>query len=169
MEERICQSLNNLSYGLYIVTSADGEKRNGLIVNTAFQVSAMPAKVAVCICKSSYTHEIIQKSQVFAVMPLEQSTPLVFIGNFGFRTGHNFDKFAKVSFETGQTESPLVREHTLSCIEGKVEQCIDVGTHTLFVAQVVNGQIFKPQGIPLTYEYYRTVIKGKTPAGATHL
>lgn len=169
MDACICQSLNAFSYGLYIVTSADGEKRDGLIVNTAFQVSADPAKIAVCVCKNSYTHQIITTSRVFAVMPLEQETPMIFIGNFGFRTGRNFDKFEKISATYGETNSPIVREHTLSCVEVRVEQTVDVGTHTLFVGNVVAGQVFKPQGTPLTYEYYHTVIKGKTPVGATHL
>lgn len=168
MEACVCESLNCISYGLYLVTSSDGARNNGLIVNTAFQVSADPAKVAVCVCKNSLTHEIISTSNVFAVMPLEQETPMVFIGNFGFRTGRNFDKFAKVSFTKGQTGAPIVREHTLSCIEARVTQAVDVGTHTLFIGDVAAGQFFK-EGVPLTYAYYHTVIKGKTPAGATHL
>lgn len=168
MDACVCESLNCLSYGLYIVTSADGVHQNGLVVNTAFQVSADPAKVAVCVCKNSFTHELISKSGVFALMPLEQATPLVFIGNFGFRTGRNYDKFAKVPFTQGQTGAPIVQEHTLSYLEVRVEQSVDVGTHTLFIGTVVAGQVFKKQP-PLTYEYYHTVIKGKTPAGATHL
>lgn len=169
MDACICQSLNEISYGLYIVTSSDGARNNGLIVNTAFQVSAEPAKLAVCVCKNSFTHEIILKSHALNVMPLEQQTPLIFIGNFGFRTGRTFDKFAKVPFTVGQNGCPIVREHTLSCIEVQVEQTVDVGTHTLFIGGVTAGQIFKAQAIPLTYEYYHTVIKGKTPVGATHL
>ena len=169
MDACICQGLNKFSYGLYVVTSADGETKNGLVVNTAFQVSADPAKIAVCVCKNSYTHDVILKSNIFAVMPLEQEPPLVFICNFGFRTGRNFDKFAKVSCTPGATGCPVVKDHTLSCVEARVEKVLDVGTHSLFIGNVVAGEIFKPQGTPLTYEYYHTVIKGKTPSGATHL
>ena len=169
MDAPICQSLNGWSYGLYLVTSSDGTHNNGLVVNTAFQVSAAPEKVAVCICKQSYTHAIILQSRVFNVMPLEQKTPLIFIGNFGFRTGRNYDKFAKVPFSVGENGCPVIKEHTLSCVEIRVEQLLDVGTHTLFVGEVSNGQVFKTQELPLTYAYYHTVIKGKTPAGATHL
>lgn len=169
MDETICQSLKELSYGLYVVTSSDGTYKNGLIVNTAFQVSADPAKIAVCVCKNSFTHGIIEKSRVFNVMPLEQQTPMVFIGNFGFRTGRNYDKFAKVACTAGKNGCPVVAEHTLSCIEVRVEQTVDVGTHTLFIGAVTTGQVFNSSGIPLTYAYYHTVIKGKTPAGATHL
>lgn len=168
MDAQLCESLNCLSYGLYLVTSADGTHRNGLIVNTCFQVSAEPAKVAVCVCKQSFTHELISNSNVFSIMPLEQQTPLIFIGNFGFRTGRHFDKFAKVPFSTGPNGAPVVKEHTLSCIEARVEKAVDVGTHTLFIGDVTAAQFFKKDP-PLTYEYYHTVIKGKTPAGATHL
>ena len=168
MDACVCESLNCLSYGLYIVTSADGARKNGLIVNTAFQVSADPAQVAVCVCKNSFTHELISKSNVFALMPLEQETPMVFIGNFGFRTGRTFDKFANVPFEPGTTGAPVVREHTLSCVEVRVSQTLDVGTHTLFVGAVAAAQFFK-DATPLTYAYYHNVIKGKTPAGATHV
>ena len=168
MDSCVCESLNCLSYGLYLVTSSDGTHNNGLIVNTAFQVSADPVKVAVCVCKQSFTHEIISQSNLFAIMPLEQQTPLIFIGNFGFRTGRNFDKFAKVPFEKGQNAVPIVKEHTLSCIEARVTQAVDVGTHTLFIGDVAAAQFFKKVP-PLTYAYYHTIIKGKTPAGATHL
>ncbi len=168
MEPCVCQSLNCISYGLYLVTSADKTRKNGLIVNTAFQVSADPAKIAVCVCKNSLTHELITKSNVLAVMPLEQQTPMVFIGNFGFRTGRNYDKFANVPFTVGKNGCPIVKEHTLSCLEVQVEQQVDVGTHTLFIGAVTNGEFFK-NATPLTYEYYHTVMKGKTPAGATHL
>ena len=169
MQDCICQSLNGFSYGLYLVTSSDGTRHNGLIVNTAFQVSADPAKIAVCVCKQSYTHGIIQTTRKLNIMPLEQETPLVFTGNFGFRTGSHFDKVSKVLFSVGKNGCPIIKEHTLSCVETTVVQQVDVGTHTLFITDVTDGQVFKPQGIPLTYEYYRTVIKGKTPAGATHL
>ena len=169
MDEPIYQSLNKLSYGLYIVTSSDERQKNGFIVNTAFQVSADPAKIAVCVCKNSFTHGIIEKSRVFNVMPLEQNTPMVFIGNFGFRTGRNFDKFAKVASTAGKNGCPVVKEHTLCCIEVRVEQTADVGTHTLFIGEITAGHVFDTQKTPLTYEYYHTVIKGKTPPGATHL
>ncbi len=167
MDVTICKSLNNLSYGLYVVTSADATYKSGLIVNTVFQVTQTPPQLAVCVCKDSFTHEIIVKSRVLAVMPLEQETPLVFIGNFGFRTGRNYDKFAKVPFSLGKNGCPIVREHTLSCLEAQVEKIVDVGSHTLFIARVTDGTIFK-EATPLTYAYYHTVIKGKTPAGATH-
>lgn len=166
--EEINQGLNYITYGLYIVTTADGEKKNGLIVNTVFQVTAEPARMAISVNKQSLTHEMILKSRVFAAMPLEESTPLPFIGTFGFRTGRTFDKFAKVPYKTGFLGCPVVTEHTLSYMEVEVCQTVDVGTHTLFIGEVKDAGVLKQNGKALTYAYYHDVIKGKTPKGATH-
>ena len=165
----INEGLQYVTYGLYIVTTADGEKKNGLIVNTVFQVTAEPPRVAISVNKNSLTHEMIAKSGVFAAMPLEQATTLPFIGIFGFRTGRTFDKFANVPYKIGTLGCPIVTEHTLSYMEVQVAQQVDVGTHTLFIGKVKDAGVLKPNGTALTYDYYHHVIKGKTPAGATHL
>lgn len=165
----INEGLNYITYGLYLVTSVDGEKKNGMIVNTVFQVTAEPARMAISVNKQSLTHEMILKSRVFAAMPLEQNTPLPFIGMFGFRTGRTFDKFAKVPYKTGFLGCPVVTEHTLSYMEVEVCQAVDVGTHTLFIGTVKDAGVIQPHGTALTYAYYHDVIKGKTPAGATHI
>ncbi len=90
------RAFRDLSYGLYIVTSRDQEKINGQIVNTAIQVTSDPPRLAVIINKKNLTHEFITKSRIFAVSVLEEATPLTFIGPFGFRSGRDIDKFAKV-------------------------------------------------------------------------
>lgn len=164
----VFNGLNDLTYGLYIVTSTDGEKQNGLIINTAFQVTADPAEVAVSINKNSFTHEIILSSKKLAILPLEKQTPFVFIGRFGFRTGRTFSKLENVPFTVGENGCPLVTKHTLAAIEADVVQAVCLSTHTLFICKVTASQVFQPQGEPMTYEYYHTVLKGKTPVGATH-
>ena len=163
----INEGLNYITYGLYIVTSIDGEKKNGLIVNTVFQVTAQPAQVAISVNKNSLTHDIITKSRVFAAMPLEQESTLPFIGIFGFRSGKTFDKFSKVPYKTGFLGCPIVTEHTLSYMEVEVNNTVDLGTHTLFIGEVKYAGVLK-HGKALTYDSYHHVIKGKTPAGATH-
>ncbi len=168
MENEINQGLQYITYGLYIVTVSDGEQKNGMILNTVFQVTATPPKVAISVNKNSLTHEMLLRTHRFAVMPLDQTATLPFIGIFGFRTGRTFDKLAKVSFTTGKLGCPLVKEHTLSYMEADVLQTVDVGTHTLFVGEVKNAGVFNAAGRPLTYEYYHHVIKGKVPPGATH-
>ena len=162
-------ALNALTYGLYLVSSFDGETKNALVSNTAFQVTATPAKMSVSINKNSFTHALILKSGKFAVMPLNEKTPFVFIGRFGFRSGKTFNKLEGVEFSVGGNGCPLVRQYTLSAVEVTVEQAIDLPTHTLFIGLVTDAQVFNCGGKPLTYDYYHTVLKGKTPAGATHL
>jgi len=167
-EVNINAGLQYITYGLYIVTVADGEKKNGMILNTVFQVTADPAQVAISVNKQSLTHEILLRTNCFAAMPLDQTATLPFIGNFGFRTGRNYDKFAKVEYTVAETGCPLVTQHTLSYLEAQVLQTLDVGTHTLFVGKIKNAGVFTSQAPAMTYEYYHQVIKGKVPASATH-
>lgn len=164
----INEGLNYITYGLYIVTSVDGERKNGLIVNTVFQVTAEPARMAISVNKNSLTHDIISNSKVFAAMPLEQNTNLPFIGIFGFRSGRTFNKFEKIPYKTGFLGCPIVLQHTLSYMEVEVEKTVDVGSHTLFIGQVKDAGVLQTQGKPMTYAYYHDVIKGKAPQGATH-
>ncbi len=164
----INEGLHYITYGLYILTVADGEQKNGMILNTVFQVTAEPPRIAVCVNKKCLTHEILQRTRRLAVMPLDTSATLPFIGIFGFRSGRTFDKFSKTSFTTGKNGCPLVTEHTLSFMEAHVQQILDVDTHTLFVGTVQEAGVLNPAGTALTYDYYHHVIKGKVPPGATH-
>lgn len=164
----INKGLQYITYGLYILTVADEKQKNGMIVNTVFQVTATPPCVAISVNKQSLTHEILLRTRRFAAMPLDQTATLPFIGIFGFRTGRNFDKFSKVAFTTGELGCPIVNDHTLSFLEAEVSQTLDMGTHTLFVGEVKHAGVFQTNHPALTYEYYHHVIKGKVPPGATH-
>jgi ferric-chelate reductase [NAD(P)H] len=150
----------DLSYGLYIVTSLNGDRVNGQIINTAIQVTSDPPRVGVIINKKNLTHEYISRSKVFAVSVLDEGAPLTFFGPFGFRSGRDVDKLAKVQFKKGITGCPLITEYTLSGLEAKVMDQIDLGTHTIFIGDVVNGEFLK-EGKPLTYRYYKENLKGK--------
>ena len=168
LSRELMDGLGYITYGLYIVTSSWEGKDNAMIVNTVFQVTAEPPRVAISVNKESLTHELIEKSRVFAAMPLAQNTDLHFIGRFGFRTGRNFDKFAGLNVRHGALGCPIVQDHTISFLEVKVEQTVDAGSHTLFIGKVEDGACMMSGGVPLTYEYYHKVIKGKAPKGATH-
>ncbi len=154
-----------LSYGLYIVTSHLDGKLNGQIVNTVLQVTSEPPRVAVIINKDNLTHEYISKSKVFGASVLDTSTPMTFIGLFGFKSGRNVDKLSQVEFAEGATGAPLVTDHCLSVLEARVIEQVDVGTHTLFVGDVVSADVLR-SGEPLTYAYYHTHLKGKSPKTA---
>jgi ferric-chelate reductase [NAD(P)H] len=155
----------NLSYGLYVLTSADGERKNGQIINTALQVTSDPPRVAVVVNKENLTHEYIVKSKCFGISVLEDSSPMTFIGLFGFRSGRFVDKLAKIEFKEGITGSPLVLEHALAVLEAEVVNRIDLGSHTIFIGDVVGSEIIR-QGSPITYQYYHEVLKGKSPPSA---
>ncbi len=159
------RALYKISYGLYIVSSVKEGKFNGQIANTVFQVSSEPPKVAVCINKENLTHSFIEKSGVFSVSILEKDVPMQFIGLFGFRSGRDVDKFAKVNYKTGGTGAPVILDHTLAYMEFRVSITADVGTHTLFVGKLENAEIIK-EGEPMTYAYYHKVKKGKAPKTA---
>ena len=155
----------DLSYGLYIVASKDEGRLNGQVVNTIIQVTSEPPRVAVIINKKNLTHELILNSKVFSASVLEESTPMIFLGPFGFRSGRDIDKLSKVDFKEGITGCPLISEHALSVLEAEVIDQIDLGTHTVFIGNVVSSEILK-KGSPLTYQYYHQVLKGKSPPNA---
>ncbi|HAH30760.1 MAG TPA: flavin reductase [Elusimicrobia bacterium] len=167
MPERsiIGNTLSQLTYGLYIVSSRDGEKLNGQIVNSVFQVTAEPPKVAISLHKNNLTHSYVGKSRIFSVSVLSQDTPMIDIGLFGFKCGRDVNKFAKIAHKFSDS-CPIVTENALSVFACKVVSSLDIGTHTLFIGEVYDAETFK-EGVPLTYEYYKIVKKGRTQKNAT--
>jgi len=152
--------LDNLSYGLYIVTSHLDGRLNGQISDALMQVAAVPPRVAVSINKNELTHEFISKSGVFGVSILSRSADLRFVGLFGFRSGRDTDKLAQATHRIGETGCPLVTQNSVAVFEAEVRRSVDVGTHTIFVGDVLKGEIIGDADI-LTYHYYTNVIKGK--------
>lgn len=163
------KALQKIGYGVYVVTSRKGGKFNGQIANTVFQVTSQPLTIAVSINRNNLTWEYIRDSRVFAVTVLWQETPLSFIGNFGFKSGRDIDKFDGVKFKLGETKAPIVLDNAVSYIEARVKQEMDVGTHTIFVGEVINAEVVAEK-VSMTYDYYHQIKGGKTPkAAATYL
>ena len=154
-----------VSYGLYIVTSKRGRELNGQIANTVFQVCAEPPMIAVCINKKNYTHEFIEESRVFAISILSKEAPMNLIGQFGFKSGRDIDKFENVNYKVGKTGAPLVTDFTVGFIEAEVMKSMEVGTHTLFVGKVVEASVLGREE-PLTYAYYHEIKGGRSPETA---
>jgi flavin reductase (DIM6/NTAB) family NADH-FMN oxidoreductase RutF/rubredoxin len=159
------KALHKISYGLYVICSKNNGKINGQIANAIFQVAAEPSKIAVSINKQNLTHEYIEKSNCFTVSILSENTPMSFIGNFGFKSGRNIDKFKDINYKLGNTKVPMVIDNALACIEAKVIDKIDVGTHTIFVGTVEDAEILS-EDKPMTYEYYHKVKGGFSPKTA---
>jgi len=154
-----------ISYGLYIVGSKDDSKINGQIANTVFQNTSEPPTLSICLNKKNLTHELVEKSKVFSVSVLTKDTPLPFIGQFGFKSGREVDKFKEVKHKTGATGAPVVLENSIGYFEAEVINSLDVGTHTLFIGKVVDAQTIK-EGEPMTYAYYHEVKRGTSPPAA---
>ena len=159
------KALYNISYGLYVITSKKGEQINGQTANALIQVTAEPPAIAIGLNKKNLTNEFIKESKVFAVSILSQDTPLNFIGQFGFKSGREVNKFDQVNYKLGKTGAPVVLDNTLACLEVKVTKEMDVGTHTVFVGEVVESEVLK-DGEPMTYAYYHQVKRGTTPKTA---
>ncbi len=157
--------LHELSYGMYVISSKNEEKLNGQIANTAFQITSRPVRIAISINKENLTHEFIEKSGVFSVSILSTEAPFKFIGLFGFRSGRDVNKFEGINYKIGVTGAPVVLDYTLAYIEAKMVDRMDVGTHTLFIGEVVDAEKVG-EGRPMTYDYYHNVVKGKTPEKA---
>jgi len=160
------EALFKITYGLYVVSTAVGNKRNGYVSNTVFQVTAEPARFAVACSKNNLTAEMIQKSGVFAFSVLKKDTRADVIGTFGYRSGKDIDKFEKFAFRSGPSGVPILTEDTLAWFACNVEQTMDVGSHLLFIGSLIDSELLDADGEPLTYAYYRDVKKGKAPKNA---
>jgi ferric-chelate reductase [NAD(P)H] len=164
------KALQKLGYGVYVVTSKKGDRFSGQIANTLFQVTSEPPTVAVSINKNNYTHQFVKESRVFTASVLCQETPLQFIGRFGFKSGRDIDKFEGVNYKIGETGAPIVLDNAVSYLEARVTQEMDVGTHTVFVGEVVAADVVAEHKVCMTYDYYHQIKGGKTPkAAATYL
>jgi ferric-chelate reductase [NAD(P)H] len=160
------KALFKLGYGIYVVTSKTSGRINGQIANTVFQVTSEPPTIAVSINKHNLTHEFIKESKVFAASVLCEETPLTFIGIFGFKSGRDIDKFEGISYKLGETGAPIVLDNTVSYLEAKVTKEVDVGSHTIFIGEVVNADMVAEHKACMTYDYYHQIKGGKTPKTA---
>ena len=159
------KALHKLSYGLYVVSSKKGNRLNGQIANSVFQVTSEPPAIAVSINKDNLTHEFIRESKVLTVSILSRDTPLSFIGHFGFESGRDINKFGGIGYEMDETQAPVLIDNTVAYLEAMVTQELDAGTHTIFIGELVGADIVK-EGDPMTYAYYHQVKRGTTPKKA---
>ncbi len=150
----IQSAMFKISYGLFIVTSIDGEKINGQAANTVFQITSSPVTIALGINKSNLTHEFIEKSGSVGITILgEDGHDLV--RRFGYSSGRDKDKFEGLDYVKTPSGVPVINGG-IAFLEGKVlkEKCIDMGTHTLFVAEVMDGAMIEDRDA-MTYAYFR--------------
>jgi flavin reductase (DIM6/NTAB) family NADH-FMN oxidoreductase RutF/rubredoxin len=159
------RAMQQICYGLYVISSRKGDRFNGQIANTVFQITSEPPTVAVSINKQNLTHEFMEDSKVFAVSVLSKETPMPFIGRFGFKSGRDFDKFADINFKVGATGAPVALDNATSYMECEVIGMSDVGTHTIFIGKVVDCEVLS-NAEPMTYAFYHQIKGGKSPKTA---
>ena len=155
-----------ISYGIYVVSSEFGGKLNGYIANTAFQVTAEPAQFAISCNKNNFTAELIKQSGAFSISILEQDVKPEIISAFGYKSGKDVNKFENVEYKIGKTNAPILLENAVAYFECKVVNSFEVGTHIIFIGELVDGELLDESKEPMTYAYYRDIKKGKAPKNA---
>jgi flavin reductase (DIM6/NTAB) family NADH-FMN oxidoreductase RutF/rubredoxin len=160
------EALFKISYGLYIVCSGTKEKGNGYISNTVFQVTSEPPRFATCCNKENHTVGYIQSSGAFSVSVLREDAAAGTLGTFGYKSGKETDKLSGMQVRYGETGVPIVLTDAIAILEFRVIETIDVGTHLMFIGELIHTELLDEDAEPLTYQYYRKVKKGAAPKNA---
>ncbi len=159
-------ALFKIGYGLYVVTSNDGTKDNGAILNTVVQVTSTPNRIAVTINKSNYSHDVIKQSGIMNVNCLSVDTPFSVFENFGFKSGRDSDKFAGVGFSRSENGLAVLSDYINAFMSLSVEQYIDLGTHGMFICALTEARVVSDRET-MTYDYYHKNVKPKPEAKKT--
>ena len=166
-------AIHKLSYGLFVLTAVNGDKDNGCIINTVEQVTAEPNRIAFAVNMANHTHDMLMQNNVFTVSIISEKADFELFKRFGFASGRDTDKFAGFSAVKRTANGTLaVREGTNAYISGRVFHSVDLGTHTLFIAEVTEMAVIDDTP-SATYAYYHANIKpqpekvGETADGQT--
>lgn len=147
-----------LTYGLFVLTAKDGEKDNGCIINTAMQVTAEPNRIIIVVNKQNYTHDMIMKTKEFNVSMIDTEADFELFKHFGFQSGRDVDKMADVSFSRAENGIAYLNHMVNGYISGKVISATDLGSHTMFLADVTDAEVLS-DAESVTYTYYHKNIK----------
>ncbi len=158
------KALFQLTYGLYVLTAAKDGRQNGCIINTAGQVTNTPNRIQIAVNKANYTHDMIKETGVFNVSMISQKASFELFKRFGFQSGKDVDKFAGFEgYAVGENGVNYITDGCNGYISVKVEQTLDLGTHTLFIGLVTDMDVLSD--VPsTTYGYYQDNIKPKPQA-----
>lgn len=159
------KSVYKISYGLYVLTASQGDKDNGCIINTLSQLTSSPMQISVTVNKANLTHDMIKATGVFNVSVIDTSADFSLFRHFGFQSGRNAQKFGtpdSYKFSPCYADNGViyVKSGANAFLSGKVVNEIDLGTHTMFIAEMTDGEVLsdKPS---MTYEYYQQNVKPK--------
>lgn len=160
-------ALFNIGYGLYVVTTNDGTRDNGLIVNTVSQVTNTPNRIAVTINKQNYSFHTIQKTGVLNVNCLDVSAPFSLFQRFGFQSGRTVDKFAGMEVLRSDNGLAFLPRYINSFMSLKVESYVDMDTHGMFICTVTEARVMS-DAETMTYTYYQKNVKPKPETEGKH-
>ena len=153
-------ALFKIGYGLYVVTSNDGKRDNGLIVNTVTQVTNSPNRIAVAINKENYSHHVIKQTGIMNINCLSEDAPFSVFETFGFASGRNVDKFANFTPLHADNGLAFLPRYINAFLSLRVEQYVDLGTHGLFICSVTEARVIS-DAPSMTYAYYQEHVKPK--------
>jgi len=165
MKELDPRVVQKFSYGLFVLSAKDGAKDNGCIINTGLQLTSAPMRMSIAVNKAGFTHDMIFKTGEFNLSVLSQKVPFTTFQRFGFQSGRDVEKFEGYEANVKRSENGIyyVTEGTNAFMSGKVINKIDCGTHTLFIADIVDGEVLS-NDLSATYQYYFDNIKPKPEA-----
>ena len=158
-------ALTKLSYGMYILTTMDKDKPVGCTINTSTQITSTPTTIMISVNKNNYTNECIKKHGKFALSILSEKSDSTLIGGFGFRSSRDNNKFENINYEMKEG-LPIIKAANAYLI-CKVVDSLEVHTHTIFIGELLDADIFDNQTASMTYSYYHNVVKGTTPPNAS--
>ena len=156
-------ALFNIGYGLYVITSNDGKKDNGMIGNTVAQVASSPNRIMVSINKGNYSHDVIKETGKINVNCLSVEAPFSVFQNFGFQSGRNAEKFADGVAKRSENGLAVLTQYVHACISLQVEEYVDMGSHGMFLCSVTEEMILGDKET-MTYTYYQNNVKPKPQA-----
>lgn len=154
------QAIYNLTYGVFMLSTKSGEKVNGCITNTCMQIANSPVRIAISVLNTNYTCDLIKESGVFALSLLSEDCTFETIKHFGFQSGRDVDKFDGMQPPVDCNQIPYMGWHACGVISAKVLEQKDLGSHTLFIAEVVDAVLLNDKK-PLTYADYQNRVKPK--------
>ena len=136
------KALQNMVYGMYLLTTREGEQDFGCLVNTAIQVSSQPDRIAVCVVKSNLTHEVLQRTGVFNLSGLQEEAPMELFRNFGMRSSRKTDKFTHFPGLARSANGILFpSDWGTMCLSAEVTEQVDLGDHTLFIGRITDDAV----------------------------
>lgn len=155
------EALNNIGYGLYVITTNTDNRDNGCIINTVMQITSKPLQIAVCLNKLNKTNEMIKKSKKFNLSILNQDAQFDIFKHFGFQSGKNIDKFEGYkSAKRAENGILYISEYTNSYLSAKVVNEVEFDTHTMFIGEVTDAECLN-NSPSVTYAFYHKNIKPK--------